>query len=145
MPNYAFTCKCKCLFGKHIRDNEELAAVCPLCGEVVTNSLSMARQPVQSHARSFQTAAVEYACPITGKYINSKHGHEDNLKQHDCRVLEAGEAQNTQSRREAEDAALDKKIEDTVEKTIESYSSAQKEQLHNELVNGGLDISVDRK
>lgn len=85
-----------------------------------------------------------YSCPVTGKWIGSGGAHRNNLQRHDCRVLEAGESEAATNRRLADDATLDRKIEDTVEKEIESYSSAKKEQLHNELVHGGADISVDR-
>lgn len=93
----------------------------------------------------FSVDATDYNCPITGKRIGSKREHRENLKQHDCRVLEDGESEATARRREAEDAALDKKVEDTVEREIEGYSSAKREQLHNELVNGGFDAVVERR
>ncbi len=86
-----------------------------------------------------------YNCPVTDKWIGSRGAHRDNLQRQGCRVLEQGETALSVKRREAEDAALDKKIEDTVEREIESYSSHKKEQLHNELVNGKLDLSVERK
>lgn len=93
----------------------------------------------------FSVDQTEYSCPITGKRIGSKHEHQENLKRHDCRVLEPGEKEASIARREADDAALDRKIEDTVEREIESYSSDKKEKLHNELLNGGLDVAVERR
>ncbi len=86
-----------------------------------------------------------YDCPVTGKWVGSKAEHRDNLKKTGCRVLESGETEGATARRAAEEAEFDRRIEDTVEKEIEGYSSEKKEQLHNELVNGGLDISVERK
>lgn len=93
----------------------------------------------------FSVDQTGYTCPITDKWIGSKRQHEENLRQHGCRVLEDGETKAASKRREAEDAELDKKVEDTVEKTIESWDSAKREQLHNELVNQGLDVVVERK
>jgi hypothetical protein len=86
-----------------------------------------------------------YTCPVTDKWIGSKGAHRDNLKEQGCRVLEPGETDQATRRKTSDEAAFDKKIEDTVEQEIESYSSAKKEQLHNELVNGGLDVVVERK
>lgn len=86
-----------------------------------------------------------YTCPVTDKWVGSKYQHEENLKQQGCRVLETGEAAATTARRAKEEAEFDRSIEDTVEKEIESYSSEKKEQLSNELINGKLDVSVDRK
>lgn len=93
----------------------------------------------------FSVDKTDYQCPVTNKRIGSKHEHEENLKQHNCRVLEPGETQLTKKRREAEEAEFDRKIEDTVEKEISSWSSDKKEQLHNELVNQNLDVVVERK
>lgn len=92
----------------------------------------------------FSVDRTGYDCPITGKYIGSKRQHEENLKTHGCRVLEGGEKELSEKRREAADLALDKAVEDTVERTIESWDSGKKEQLHNELVNAKLDLSVER-
>jgi predicted nucleic acid-binding Zn ribbon protein len=86
-----------------------------------------------------------YNCPVTGKWVGSRREHRDNLARQGCRVLEPGEKDLNSKRREQEEAAFERKIEDTVERTIESYPSAKKEQLHNELVNGGLDVAVERR
>jgi hypothetical protein len=86
-----------------------------------------------------------YNCPVTGKWVGSRREHRENLARQGCRVLEPGEKDMNCKRREQEEAAFERKIEDTVERTIESYPSAKKEQLHNELVNGGLDVAVERR
>lgn len=86
-----------------------------------------------------------YDCPVTGKWVGSKSEHRENLRQTGCRVLESGETEAAKRRAAESEAEFDRKIEDTVEREIESYSSDKKEQLHNELVNGKLDLSVERK
>jgi len=35
-----------------------------------------------------------YDCPITGKIIEGRAAHEENLKRHDCRILERGEKED---------------------------------------------------
>lgn len=85
-----------------------------------------------------------YDCPVTGKWIGSKREHEENLKRQGCRVLEAGEKEANVRRRESEDAALDRAVDQTVEREIETMPSAKRERLFNEL-ESGLDVSVDRK
>lgn len=92
-----------------------------------------------------KSANYEYSCPVTGAPISSKYAHEENLKQHNCRLLEEGEASVNSNRRALEDAELDKRIENTVEREIESYSSEKREKLYNELVHQGLDLVVERK
>ncbi len=106
------------------------------CGAVASRVISTPR---------FSVDNTGYHCPVTEKWVGSRREHRENLKQTGCRVLETGEKEAAAKRRADDDAKLDRMIEDTVEKEIEAYSSDKKEQLHNELVNGGLDISVDRK
>lgn len=95
-------------------------------------------------APMFSVDTTGYNCPITGDWIGSKHQHRENLAKHGCRVLETGETEAVKRRRAADDAKLDKVIEETVEREFEALPSAKKEQLHNELVNGKVDLSVDR-
>ena len=94
-------------------------------------------------APMFSVDQTDYSCPITGKHIGSKRQHEENLKLHNCRVLETGEKESNERRRQEADAALDRKIEDTVEREVESLSSDKKEKLYNELIS--TDLTVERK
>jgi hypothetical protein len=71
--------------------------------------------------------------------------HEENLKLHNCRVLETGEKEMLNERRGQAEEAFDKKIEETVEREFDKMPSAKKEQLANELVNGKLDVAVERR
>lgn len=95
-------------------------------------------------APMFSVDQTGYTCPVSGEWIGSKHQHQNNLAKHGCRVLETGEKEAAAAYRAKEDAALDKAIEGTVERQIESFSSEKKETLHNELINGKLDLAVDR-
>ena len=57
-----------------------------------------------------------YDCPITGKSIDGRVEHEENLKKHGCRIHEAGEFEdvkkNGQKRINASiDAAIDKSVD----------------------------------
>lgn len=105
------------------------------CGQSARRSIS---------APMFSVDNTGYTCPVTGDWIGSKAAHRENLAKHGCRVLETGETEQVKARRLEEDRRLDKAIEDTVEKTIESWDSGKKESLHNELVNGKLDLQVSR-
>jgi putative FmdB family regulatory protein len=86
-----------------------------------------------------------YSCPVTGKWVGSRREHRDNLARQGCRVLEPGEKEQSAQFRQREEELFEKKIENSVEKTIDSYSSAKKEQLCNELVNGKLDVQLERR
>ena len=57
-----------------------------------------------------------YDCPVTGKEIDGRREHEDNLRLHDCRIHEKGELEdvkkNGQKRINASiDAAIDRSVE----------------------------------
>ena len=57
-----------------------------------------------------------YACPITGKTIDGRKEHKNNLETHGCRVHEKGEFEdvkkNGKKRIEASmDAAIDKSVD----------------------------------
>ena len=92
----------------------------------------------------FYIQNVAYNCPVTGDWIGSKSQHEENLRKHSSRVLEPGERQLVVKNKEAEEAAFDKSIEDSVERGFESLSSDKKERLANEVL-AGADISIERK
>jgi hypothetical protein len=51
------------------------------------------------HRSDFPTPQVSgdfaaYDCPITGKSIEGRVAHEENLRRHDCRILETGEKED---------------------------------------------------
>ncbi|UOF77835.1 hypothetical protein [Bacteriophage sp.] len=84
-----------------------------------------------------------YECPVTGKWIEGRRAHEENLKRQGCRVLEPGETAQAAAFRKAQDEAFDKSVDATVDEFIETLPTAKKEQLANE-VSSGLDVSVQR-
>lgn len=85
-----------------------------------------------------------YTCPVTDKWIGSKREHRENLARQGCRVLESGEHEAAARYRAEEEARFDKALDETVEREIEAMPSAKKEALHNELVNGNVDLAVTR-
>lgn len=55
------------------------------------------------HRSDFPTPRVSgdfaaYDCPITGKSIEGRVAHEENLKRNDCRILEPGEKEDNARR-----------------------------------------------
>jgi hypothetical protein len=54
-----------------------------------------------------------YDCPVTGRMIEGRRAHRENLKLHNCRVLEPGEtAQHRRERPKQKAAALDRAIDE---------------------------------
>lgn len=85
-----------------------------------------------------------YQCPITGTWIEGRRAHRENLKKHGCRVLESGEKEAAVKYREAEDAALDAALEQTIGAAIEAMPPRKQEQLYQEL-QAGAGFTVERK
>lgn len=84
-----------------------------------------------------------YACPITGKWIEGRRAHEENLKKHSCRVLEAGETEGAKRAHAAADVALEASVESTVEEFVETLPTEKKERLAAE-IQSGLDVQFTR-
>lgn len=137
MPLYDIRCeKTGACFERFIKLEDFKAPINCACGARANRLIS---SPL------FTVDNTSYTCPVTGRYISSKRDHRENLLRTNSRVLETGEKELNERHRQAVEEAFDKKIEETVEREIDSYSSDRKEQLHNELVNGGLDAVIERK
>ena len=79
--------------------------------------------PVESKRGDFPTPMIrgEYAaheCPVTGKMIEGRYAHSENLKATGCRILETGEREHNTRRGaemiEAENRKRDKAIDEIV-------------------------------
>lgn len=84
-----------------------------------------------------------YDCPITGKRIEGKRAHEENLKQHGCRILEPGETESHKQRRAQEDQRLEMAVEETADRFISSLPTEKRDRLAGEM-EGGLTTEVVR-
>ncbi len=136
MPVYSYKCtSCPCMFDKFLRlANYQDQQFCPECH-------SSAEKQVAAPAIIGDYAP--YQCPVTGKWIEGRKAHEENLKRTGCRILEPGESEAAAAARKADDEALDKAVEATTEQFIESLPAAKKEKLVAE-VEAGLDVSFER-
>lgn len=135
MPMYDFKCREGHYFERMVPLKAFHSKQYCQCGEEASRQIS---------APMFRVDNTGYNCPITGNWIGSRHQHEENLKKHDCRVLEPGEKEQSQKFREAAEAQFDKTIEDSVERELSTWDSGKLEQLSNELVNGKLDVAIER-
>ena len=85
-----------------------------------------------------------YSCPITGKWIEGRRAHEENLARHGCRVLESGETEQAKRNAAAADDAFAERIAETAVSIVEQMPSAKREQLGRE-IQSGLDVAVERR
>lgn len=85
-----------------------------------------------------------YECPVSGKWIEGRRAHEENLKRTGCRLLEPGEKDANERRRLSDDAQLEANVGETVERFIAELPTDKRERLGNELA-AGADAQVVRQ
>lgn len=137
MPLYVYRCpKCEHQFEELLKlVHSNFPVKCPECGKIAEKQLT---------APAIHTDYAAYSCPITGKMIEGRRAHQENLKRHGCRVLEPGETQEASRRKASEEAAFDNNIEATVEQFVASLPTAKMEKLASE-VQAGVTATVVRQ
>ena len=134
MPLYDFYCKDGHHFEKMIPLADFGLPVACFCGLRADRLIS---------APMFSVDQTGYDCPITGKWIGSRHAHEENLKKHDKRVLETGEKDDFLRAKVRDEVEFEKKVDETVARAIDQMPSAKREKLYNEARHSM--IEVERK
>ena len=84
-----------------------------------------------------------YDCPITGKWVEGRRAHEQNLKVHGCRVYDPGEKEQMLRRKAQESEAQDEAFGDTAAQVFEAMPVEKREAVASALDNG-LDFTVER-
>lgn len=110
MPTYDYLCpKCSRRQERFLKlvDLDQVVVRCPHCFAAMDRLISkpMVRGDYEA-----------YNCPITGKLVEGKRAHIENLKRNGCRVLEPGETREAMKRAKADKeaataAAVEKAIE----------------------------------
>lgn len=134
MPIYEYKCACGKRFDRYLRLADYAEPQICECGQIAAKQLS---------APAVQGDFAGYTCPITGKWIEGRRAHNENLARHGCRVLETGETAQAKLNAAAAEDALVERFAETAVSIVEQMSSAKREQLGREL-QSGLDVSVER-
>lgn len=128
MPTYAYECACGRSFDRVLpvsRYNEPQTCDCGLSArKVITPTWGY----VQRECR--------YDSPIDGRPITSWRQRADDLARNGCQEYDPGMKQDYHRRMERDDAALEKKLEATVEAQIETMGARKRERLQAELDSG---------
>ncbi|MBM3491280.1 MAG: hypothetical protein FJX68_12695 [Alphaproteobacteria bacterium] len=82
---------------------------------------------------------IHYDSPIDGRPITSERARADDLARSNCIPYDPGMKQDAACRRAEADAALERRIDDTVEAEIEKMPSEKRERLQREL-DGGMEV-----
>lgn len=136
MPLYTHICQSCCrrtsLF-KTVAERDALRN-CEICDGPLIRVLDAPR--VQSDYEG-------YSCPITGRWIEGRRAHEENLKQHGCRLLEPGESREAQRRLAQDSEALENRVAESAAAYAANLPVHKQEKLATELANG-FDVSFER-
>lgn len=137
MPVYSYRCpSCGSAFDKFLpmaRCGE--GQICPECGKAAEKQIV---------APAVLDDLPGYSCPVTGRWIEGRRAHEQNLKATGCRVLEPGEQKDAARRRKASDAALENALAETAARTVAAMPPAKQEKLASELASGAS-VAVERR
>ena len=134
MPMYQFRCTAGHVFDRFVRLAQFDKPQSCSCGAAAS------RQIV---APAIHTDYPGYTCPVSGKWIEGRAAHRENLARTGCRVLEPGETSALTSRQQSSEAALEAALDSTAEELIANLSSRDKERLAAEM-DAGLSAEVVR-
>lgn len=85
-----------------------------------------------------------YESPVSGKPITSYKQRRDDMERHGCVDYEPSMKKVQKQNIKAMDDALDKKVDETVEKEWDKMPTQKRERLANELT-AGADIKIERR
>lgn len=137
MPLYDYQCeKCGEAAERYLPlDRFEEPQACATCQTFMTKVLTVGRI-----AGDFQP----YECPVTGKLIEGRAAHRENLARTGCRILEPGERGDQARRQKALDDQIDKIAEDSAVELINNLPEEKRQILAGELEHGG-DAIMERR
>jgi len=98
------------------------------------------QNPNKPHGRMYDLPS--YQSPITGQWVDGRVARRNDLASSNCVEYDPGMRTEQDKRHAAEDAALDKKVDEHVEKTIYEMPTEKREQLAVELEHS--DVAVTR-
>lgn len=136
MPTYLYQCPA-CAKRRDILKslaNLDREEPCEACQTPMERKLS---------APAVVTDYAGYSCPVSGKWVEGRRAHEENLKRNGCRVLETGETDQVRRTAAAEEEAFDRSVEKTVEQFYEALPTEGREALAT-AVTSGLDVNIAR-
>jgi hypothetical protein len=93
---------------------------------------------------SFVQKDIHYQSPIDGRPITTKQARLNDLAANDCVEYDPSLKAYGERRRQQEQAALERSIDETVEREIQTMPTRKREKLTAEL-DGGMDVEVTRQ
>jgi hypothetical protein len=84
-----------------------------------------------------------YDCPVTGKWIEGRAAHRENLKRQGCRLHEPGEKEEMLRRRKNAESVFEAAVESTLDEAITKMPARKRELLEQE-GRAGVTVEVAR-
>lgn len=131
MPIYEYKCECGRKFDRVLplaRYDEKQECS---CGKIAEKQLS---------APMIQVDIPAYISPASGKHINSRSAMREDMASTGCVEYDPGLKEENNRRLRNEELALEKSLDETVEKTIHEMPARKREKLTAELESG---VSLD--
>lgn len=130
MPIYTYRCACGTQFDRFLPLSQyQTPQKCESCGYTAEKILT----PV-----AVLGDYPGYECPVSGKWIEGRKAHQENLARTGCRVLETGEREAYLKRQAREDTAFEAKVEETVDRFITTLPEQKRVGLFNEVAAGAV-------
>lgn len=141
---YKFITDYKCSCGKEFKKvtekhQEQTLCWCNGMAEAVGH-IDVESTDHRPHGKMYDLPS--YQSPITGKWIDGRVARRNDLAASNCVEYDPGMETEQTARYAKEDAQLDKKVDEHVEKTILEMPTAKREKLVSELESS--DIAVTR-
>lgn len=134
MPLYDYKCTCGEKFSRLLPlDRYKEPQVCS-CGQVAEKQLAAPRV-LGDYAG--------YECPVTGRWIEGRAAHKENLARTGCRLLEPGETASAAKYRAQSDEQLLDAVANTAEQIVHEMPAVKREKLVAE-IQSGVDVSITR-
>lgn len=115
----------------------------PEAEEAWARKVEMMQRP-QKAPMGFVQRDVCYDSPIDGRAITNKHARIEDMRRAGCVEYDPGMRQDYERRIEREQASLEAKVEETVDREIASMPAVKKERLQAEM-EGGLTAEPVRR
>lgn len=136
IPTYSYECDCGASFDRVLPLADYNAPQTCECGKTATKVISAPQLMISQD--------IHYQSPIDGRPITSMRARADDLARSNCVPYDPGQRQDYDRRIKESEAALDRAIDETVEKHIETMPGEKRERLQAEL-DSGLTAEPERR
>lgn len=129
MPTYGYRCQCGSSFDRYLRfENYDQPQTCE-CGQV-------AQRQIFAPMMVAVSPNICYDSPIDGRTITSVSQRMDDLARNNCRPYDPEMKTDYENRLKREDAELDRKVDEVVDREVSTMPAVKREKLFNEVAAG---------